>query len=87
MPNTWQVLRRLQGRREEQRIERLRQALRRPGRELVLQHRGKRGHEYRISPDNIPVRDEDAATLIRRRYVRERSPGLFSDQPQSWTAN
>jgi len=86
MPNTWQVLRRLQGRREEQRIERLRQALRRPGRQLVLHHLGKRGHEYRISPDNIRVHDEDAAALIRRRYVRVHSAGLFFDMAQSWVS-
>jgi hypothetical protein len=85
--NTWQVLRRLRSRREDTRIERLRQVLRQPGRELVLQHRGKRGHAYVISPDNVPVRDEDAATLIRRKLVTERSAGLFPGFTQSWIGN
>ena len=84
---TWRTQRMRRGKREERRIELLRQTLRRPGRELVLHHLGKRGHQYRISPDNISVKDEDAATLVRRRYVRARSPGLFPDQPQSWTTN
>jgi len=84
--NTWQVLRRLRSRREDTRIERLRQVLRQPGRELVLRHHGK-GHEFRISPDNILVRDEDAALLIRRRLVTERSAGLFPGFTQSWIGN
>ena len=87
MGDTWRTRRRHQAQREERRIAQLREALRRPNRELVLQHLGKRGHEYRISPDNIPVRDADAATLIRRRYVRVRSAGLFFDMAQSWVAN
>jgi hypothetical protein len=82
----WQSRHRHRARAEERRLAALREALRRPGRELVLQHLG-RGHEYRISPDGIRVRDEDAATLIRRRLVRVHSAGLFPDQPQSWTCN
>jgi hypothetical protein len=83
---TWQTQRRRWSRWDEQRITKLRQTLRRPGRELVLQHLGK-GHEFRISPDNIRVRDEDAATLIGRKYVHPRSAGLFPDQPQSWACD
>jgi hypothetical protein len=82
----WQSRHRHRARAEERRLAALREALRRPGRELVLQHLG-RGHEYRIAPDGIQVRDEDAAALIRRRYVRVRSAGLFFDTAQTWTAD
>ena len=69
---------------DEARITKLRQALRRPGRKLVLQHFDKR-HEFRISPDNIQVWAEDAQVLIRRKYVVVHDRGLFDEAPaQSW---
>jgi hypothetical protein len=82
---TWRLRRTLWGKYEEQRLARLRRELRRPGALLVLEHRG--GHHcYRVVPGNIRLSDEEAAALIRRKYVVQRDPGLFSDTGQVWIA-
>jgi hypothetical protein len=75
------------GKSEEARLAWLRVALRKRGARLVLEHLGTRGHRYVIEPGNTRVADTEAQALIRRKYVRALDRGLFSDQPQTWTAN
>jgi hypothetical protein len=85
--NTWKTRRRWGGRTEEQRIAFLRKMLRQPGARLILEHRGRQGHQYCIEPRGVRVTDDEVQTLARRRLIRVLNPGLFPDQPQSWTAN
>jgi len=82
----WQAKRTRWGRSEEQRIGFLRQVLRRRRARLVLEHRGKQGHQYVIEPAGVRVSDAEMAVLIRRKLVRVLDRGLF-DIPQSWVCS